>query len=178
MVAVILSAQCTDERVNKVIPGFFKRFKTVKAVAGASLEDIEDEIRSTGFFRNKAKSLKGNAAVLLAEHGGDVPRTLAELVKLPGVGRKTASAVLGAAFGLVEGVVVDTHVTRISRLLHLSDEKTPEKIERDLIEILPKKDWIRWTHMIIDHGRAVCVARRPKCAECVLSDLCPSSEVK
>lgn len=175
MVATILSAQCTDERVNMVTPALFKRFPTPEKMAGADQGELEDLIKTTGFFRNKAKSIKNNAIELLQRHGGDVPRTLAELVKLPGVGRKTASAVLGAGFGLAEGVVVDTHVTRISRLLGLTSQKTPEKIERDLIEILPKKDWISWTHMIIDHGRAVCIARRPRCGDCELAALCPSA---
>lgn len=175
MVSTILSAQCTDERVNMVTPELFARFPKPEKMAGAPIEEIEELIRSTGFYRNKAKSIKNNAIMLLSDFGGEIPRTLADLVKLPGVGRKTASVVLGAGFGLAEGVVVDTHVVRISRLLGLTDNKTPEKIERDLIEILPKKDWILWTHLIIDHGRAVCVARRPKCPECPLCKLCPSA---
>lgn len=175
MVATILSAQCTDERVNLVTPKLFAHYPTPKKMAEARLVDIEELIRSTGFFRNKAKSLSGNARMLLVNHGGKMPRTLAELVKLPGVGRKTASVVLGAGFGLAEGVVVDTHVSRICRLLNLSQGKSPEKIERDLIEALPRKDWIIWTHLIIDHGRAVCVARRPDCPACPLKKLCPSA---
>jgi len=175
MVSTILSAQCTDERVNMVTPELFARFPTPGKMAAAPIEEIEELIRSTGFYRNKAKSIKNNAIMLLSDFGGEIPRTLADLVKLPGVGRKTASVVLGAGFGLAEGVVVDTHVVRISRLLGLTENKTPEKIERDLIEILPKKDWILWTHLIIDHGRAVCVARRPKCPECPLCKLCPSA---
>ncbi|HSH00248.1 MAG TPA: endonuclease III, partial [candidate division Zixibacteria bacterium] len=169
MVATILSAQCTDERVNMVTPALFERFPAPEKMAGAAQDELEELIKTTGFFRNKAKSIKNNAIELLQRHAGAVPRTLAELVKLPGVGRKTASAVLGAGFGLAEGVVVDTHVTRISRLLGLTSQKTPEKIERDLMEILPKKDWIGWTHMIIDHGRAVCIARRPRCGDCALA---------
>ncbi len=175
MVATILSAQCTDERVNMVTPELFKRFPKPKAMAAAPIEEIEEIIRSTGFYRNKAKSIKNNAIMLLADFGGEIPRTLAELTKLPGVGRKTGSVVLGAGFGLAEGVVVDTHVVRISRLLGLTNEKTPVKIERDLISLLPKKDWILWTHLIIDHGRAVCIARRPQCQECPLHKLCPSA---
>jgi len=175
MISTILSAQCTDERVNMVTPELFARFPTPEKMAAAPIEEIEEMIRSTGFYRNKAKSIKNNAIMLLADFGGEIPRTLAELVKLPGVGRKTASVVLGAGFGLAEGVVVDTHVVRISRLLGLTENKTPEKIERDLIELLPKKDWILWTHLIIDHGRAICIARRPQCAECPLRKLCPSA---
>ncbi len=176
MVATILSAQCTDERVNMVTPSLFKRFPKPAAMAAAPIEEIEEIIRSTGFYHNKAKSIKNNAIMLLADFGGEIPRTLNELIKLPGVGRKTGSVVLGAGFGLAEGVVVDTHVVRISRLLGLTEEKTPEKIERDLIDLLPKKDWILWTHLIIDHGRAVCIARRPQCHECALAKLCPSAE--
>lgn len=175
MVATILSAQCTDERVNKVTPALFKRFPTPQKMAGAKQEELEELVRTTGFFRNKAKSIKNNAIALLENHGGKIPKTLDELTKLPGVGRKTGSVVLGAGFGLAEGVVVDTHVVRIAQLLKLVAQKTPEKIERELIEILPKKDWIIWTHLIIDHGRAICIARRPNCAECVLNRLCPST---
>jgi len=175
MVATILSAQCTDERVNMVTPELFKRFPKPTAMAAAPVEEIEEIIRSTGFYRNKAKSIKNNAIMLLADFGGEIPLTLSELTKLPGVGRKTGSVVLGAGYGLAEGVVVDTHVVRISRLLGLTDEKTPVKIERDLIDLLPKKDWIIWTHLIIDHGRAVCIARRPQCGECPLSKMRPSA---
>ena len=175
MVSTILSAQCTDERVNMVTPNLFKRFPTPQKMAGAKQEELEELIRTTGFFRNKAKSIKNNAMQLLENHGGEIPRTLDELIKLPGVGRKTGSVVLGAGFSLAEGVVVDTHVVRIAQLLKLTAQKTPEKIERDLMEILPKKDWIIWTHLIIDHGRAICIARRPRCPECVLNRLCPSA---
>ena len=175
MVATILSAQCTDERVNMVTPALFKRFPTPQKMAGAKQEELEELVRTTGFFRNKAKSIKNNAIALLDKHGGEIPKTLNELTSLPGVGRKTGSVVLGAGFGLAEGVVVDTHVVRIAQLLKLTAHKTPEKIERDLIAILPKKDWIIWTHLIIDHGRAVCIARRPRCGDCVLNRLCPSA---
>ena len=175
MVSTILSAQCTDERVDMVTPPLFKRFPTPQKMAGAKQEELEELIRTTGFFRNKAKSIKNNAILLLENHGGEIPKTLDELIKLPGVGRKTGSVVLGAGFGLAEGVVVDTHVVRIAQLLELTAHKTPEKIERDLMEVLPKKDWIIWTHLIIDHGRAICIARRPRCAECVLNHLCPSA---
>lgn len=177
MVATILSAQCTDERVNMVTPALFKRFPTPEKMAQADPTELEKLIRTTGFFRNKAKSIKNNAVILLEKYNGKIPNTLDELTKLPGVGRKTGSVVLGAGFGLSEGIVVDTHVTRISRLLKLTDSKTPEKIEQDLMKLLPKKDWIAWTHMIIHHGRAVCIARRPKCGECVLANLCPSAEI-
>ncbi|MFQ5607884.1 MAG: endonuclease III [Candidatus Zixiibacteriota bacterium] len=175
MVSTILSAQCTDERINMVTPALFMRFPTPEKMAGAGQEELEELIRTTGFFRNKAKSIRNNAISLLDAYGGEIPKTLEELTKLPGVGRKTGSVVLGAGFGLAEGVVVDTHVTRISRLLELSSQKSPEKIERDLMEILPKKKWIEWTHLIINHGRAICVARRPDCAACALNDLCPSA---
>lgn len=175
MVSTILSAQCTDERVNMVTPALFKRFPTPQKMAGAKQEELEELVRTTGFFRNKAKSIKNNAIALLDKHGGEIPKTLDELTSLPGVGRKTGSVVLGAGFGLAEGVVVDTHVVRIAQLLKLTAHKTPEKIERDLIAILSQKDWIIWTHLIIDHGRAICIARRPRCGDCVLNRLCPSA---
>lgn len=175
MVATILSAQCTDERVNMVTPKLFARYPDAEAMAGARISSIESLVKTTGFFRNKAKSIKGNAVMLLDKYGAEIPMTLNELIKLPGVGRKTGSVVLGAGFGIAEGIVVDTHVTRIARLLGLTTAKSAEKIERDLMAILPKKDWIVWTHLIIDHGRAVCIARRPQCGDCVLNKLCPST---
>lgn len=175
LVATILSAQCTDERVNMTTPALFERFKTVKDFAEADISEIEEYIKSTGFFRNKAKSIKNSAVKLLEEHGGKMPKDLETLVKLPGVGRKTGSVILGAGFGLAEGIVVDTHVTRISNLLKLTSHKDAVKIEKDLMKIVEKKDWIIFTHLLIDHGRAICIARRPKCAECAVSELCPSS---
>lgn len=177
LVATILSAQCTDERVNMVTPALFKRYKTVQAFAEADLEELQQLIYTTGFFNNKAKAIKKSAQELLERHGGEMPRTLDELVKLSGVGRKTASVILGNAFGIAEGVVVDTHVARISRLLGFTDYKDAVKIERDLMALIPKKDWIDFSHMIILHGRGICKARRPDCPNCPLSSLCPSSTV-
>ncbi len=175
LVATILSAQCTDERVNIVTKDLFKKYKGPKDYAEVSGEELEEDIRSTGFFRNKAKSLKNSAKEIVEKHGGTMPDTMEELVKLPGVGRKTASVILGTAFGKAEGVVVDTHVTRLSNRLGLTKEKNPEKIERDLMDILDKKDWIVFSHLIIDHGRAVCNARKPDCANCVIAEFCPSA---
>jgi endonuclease-3 len=176
-VATILSAQCTDKRVNMVTPALFERFPTATDYAAASLEEIEEMIRSTGFYRNKAKSLKGLGQALVDDHDGEVPRSMTELVKLPGVGRKTANVVLGNAFGIEEGVVVDTHVGRISRLLYLTENKDAVRAEHDLMELVPEGDWTIWSHLLIDHGRKVCIARRPRCGDCVLADLCPSAEI-
>lgn len=176
LVATILSAQCTDKRVNLVTPALFERFPTPAAMGEAEIEELEELVRSTGFFRNKARSLSGLGRALTKDHRGQVPSTMAELTALPGVGRKTANVVLGNAFGIDEGVVVDTHVQRISKLLGLTDQKTPEKIERDLMEWVPKTDWTLWAHLLILHGRNVCKARRPACGDCVLIDLCPSAE--
>lgn len=177
LVATILSAQCTDKRVNMVTPALFERYPAAADYAAAPLPELEEMIRSTGFFRNKARSLKGLGQALEAEYGGEVPREMAALVALPGVGRKTANVVLGNAFGIEEGVVVDTHVGRISRKLALTEEKDAVKVERDLMELVPRSDWTLWAHLLIDHGRAVCKARRPECTQCVLADLCPSAEV-
>ena len=177
LVATILSAQCTDKRVNMVTPELFRRCPTAADYAEIPAEELEELIRSTGFFRNKAKSLRGMGQALTEEHGGEVPDEMAALVALPGVARKTANVVLGNAFDKNEGVVVDTHVGRIANLLSLTAEKSPVKIERDLIELVPRQDWTLWSHLLIDHGRAVCKARRPDCDRCVLVDLCPSAEV-
>jgi endonuclease-3 len=177
LVATILSAQCTDERVNMVTPALFKKYRSVKAFAEADQKELERDIYTTGFYSNKAKSLRLSAQKILAEHGGKIPRTLDELVKLPGVGRKTASVILGVAFGLAEGIVVDTHVARVSRLLGLSGEKDALKIERDLMKVIPPADWIDFSHLMIYHGRAVCIARRPRCGDCALADCCPSAKV-
>ena len=174
-VATILSAQCTDKRVNLVTPELFRRWPTPEALAKAPLREIEKVIRSTGFFRNKAKSLKGLARALVAEHGGDVPRTTQELVALPGIGRKTANVILGNAFGLNEGIVVDTHVARLSRRFGLTRETDPVRIERALIPLFDRPTWTMLSHLLIWHGRRVCDARRPRCSDCVLSDICPSS---
>ncbi len=178
LVATILSAQCTDKRVNMVTPALFARYPTAAAYAEAELAELEEMIRTTGFFRNKARSLKGLGQALVAEHDGEVPSEMAALVKLPGTGRKTANVVLGNAFGIDEGVVVDTHVGRISRLLGLTEEKDPVKVERDLMRVVPQSDWTLWAHLLIDHGRAVCKARRPDCGNCVLADLCPSADLQ
>ena len=172
MVATILSAQCTDERVNKVTKQLFKKYKKPIDFAQAPIELLEEDIRSTGFFRNKAKSIKNSAQALVENHKGKVPDNIKELIKLAGVGRKTATVILGTGFGKAEGVTVDTHVSRISQRLGLTSEKTPEKIEKDLMDILPKKDWILFSHLLIDHGRAVCKARTPECERCFLSKLC------
>jgi endonuclease-3 len=173
LAATILSAQCTDERVNMVTPALFAKYPTPAKLAAARPADVERMIQSTGFFRAKTKSLRGMARGLVEQHGGDVPRDLDALVALPGVGRKTANVVLGTAFGIPTGVVVDTHVQRISRLLGLTTGKTPEQIERDLMALLPKREWIDFSHRLIHHGRRICIARRPKCPECPLLRLCP-----
>ncbi len=170
--ATILSAQCTDERVNLVTPMLFAKYPNPVALAAARQADVEKIIRSTGFFRSKATNLIGMAQGLIERFGGELPRTLDEMVSLPGVGRKTANVVLGTAFGLPTGVVVDTHVKRITRLLGLTTNKTPEKIERDLQVLLPKAEWINFSHRLIHHGRRICIARKPKCAECPLLSLC------
>jgi len=175
--ATILSAQCTDARVNMVTPVLFSRYPTPQALAAARPEDVERIIMSTGFFRNKTKSLIGMAQALVAEHGGEVPHTMEELRVLPGVGRKTANVILGNAFGINEGVTVDTHVTRLSRLLGLSRQDDPVKIEQDLMLLFPRDDWGLLSHLLIFHGRQVCIARRPRCGECVLANLCPSARL-
>jgi endonuclease-3 len=176
-VATILSAQTTDHRVNMVTPDLFRRYPDAPALAAARQEDVEEIIRSTGFFRNKATNIIGFARGLMAEHDGEVPATLAELSALPGVGRKTANVILGNAFGLDEGVVVDTHVKRLSALLGFTRERTPEKVEQDLMALFPAERWTMLSHLLIWHGRRVCVARRPRCGDCVASHLCPSSTV-
>ena len=175
LVATILSAQCTDARVNMVTPALFARYPTAGALAHAAQPELEDIIRSTGFFRSKSKNLIGMAQALVADHQGEVPRTMAALEALPGVGRKTANVVLGNAFGIDEGVVVDTHVTRLARLLELTRAKEAPKIEQDLMALFPRKDWTLLAHLLISHGRQVCIARRPKCDACVLADVCPSA---
>ncbi len=177
MVATILSAQCTDERVNMVTPALFERFKTIKDFAEASTEELEQLIYTTGFFRAKAKAIKQSAQQLMEQYGGEIPPTLEELVKLQGVGRKTASVILGAGFGLAEGIVVDTHVGRISRKLGFTRKNHPAKIERDLMTLIDKEDWIAFSHLLIYHGRSICVARSPRCAECPVRKLCPGAEV-
>lgn len=173
LVATILSAQCTDERVNKVTPELFRKYPTAAAFAAAPREELEAAIRSTGFFRNKAKSIQNCCRMLVEEHGGEVPGTMDELVKLPGVARKTASVVLGDAFGKAEGIVVDTHVLRLSARLGLTREKQAEKVERDLMAAVPRAHWIHFAHWLIFHGRETCQARKPACDRCALRDICP-----
>ncbi len=177
VVATILSAQCTDARVNMVTPHLFTKYRTAADYAAVDPRVLETEIQSTGFFRNKTKSIIGMAQALVERHGGEVPQTMEELTALPGVGRKTANVILGTWFKKNEGVVVDTHVHRLSRLLRLTRQDDPVKIEQDLMEIVPRADWTWFSHTLIQHGRSVCIARRPKCADCVLNRLCPSSTV-
>jgi len=176
-VATILSAQCTDVRVNLVTPALFDRYPDVEALAAADPGELEEIVRSTGFFRNKTKNLIGMAEAVVRLHGGEIPRTMKELEKLPGVGRKTANVILGNAFGIDEGVVVDTHVRRLSNRLTFSRQQDPVKIEQDLIRLFPRDRWTLLSHLLIFHGRAVCTARKPKCDECTLAHLCPSSRV-
>jgi endonuclease-3 len=176
LVATILSAQCTDVRVNMVTPELFRRFPTPQKMAKATLPQIEALIRTTGFYHNKAKSIQGAARKVVEEFGGQVPQTLAELITLPGVARKTANVVLGVCFGKAEGVVVDTHVFRIARRLSLAKGETPEKVEQELMRVLPQSRWIGFSHQIIHHGRQVCEARKPKCDRCNLETLCTSKD--
>ncbi len=175
LVATILSAQCTDERVNMVTPALFRRYPDVQALADARPEELEEMIRSTGFFRNKTKSLLGMANAVVERHGGRVPDEMDALTKLPGVGRKTANVVLGNAFHKNVGVVVDTHVRRLAQRLGLTDNDDPEKIEQDLMQVVPREDWTDIAHLFIYHGRAICTARKPRCGDCVLNDICPSA---
>ncbi len=176
-VATILSAQTTDVRVNMVTPELFRRYPDAEALAGAAQEDVEEIVRTTGFFRNKARNVIGFARGVAGEHGGEVPASMEALAALPGVGRKTANVILGNAFGIDEGVVVDTHVKRLSTLLRFTGEKTPEKIERDLMGLFPPERWTLLSHLLIWHGRRVCDARKPRCEACVVSRFCPSSRV-
>jgi len=176
LVATILSAQCTDKRVNMVTPGLFKKYPTIRDFAAAKQEEVAQDIRSTGFFNNKAKSVIGAARKILSDFGGEIPRDIDRLLTVPGAARKTANVVLGTAFGIASGVVVDTHVQRISRRLDLTKETDPVKIEKDLVKILPKEKWILFSHQIIHHGRALCIARNPRCAECRLEPLCYSKD--
>jgi endonuclease-3 len=175
-VATILSAQCTDVRVNLVTPKLFKAFPTPKAMAAASLPELEELIRTTGFFRNKAKSIQGAARVVVETFGGKVPQTMEEILTLPGVARKTGNVVLGSWYGIAEGVVVDTHVMRLSRRLELTRETAPEKVERDLMKIIPPDRWIAFSHELIHHGRQICIARKPRCVDCTLERLCNSAD--
>jgi endonuclease-3 len=176
LVATILSAQCTDDRVNIVTKSLFKKYKAAKDYAEVPQEELEKDIQSTGFYRNKAKSIRAMAASLVEQHGGQVPRTMDELTHLAGVGRKTANVVLGNAFDINVGVVVDTHVTRLSQRLGLTKHTDAVKIEQDLIEVVPREEWTLWSHLLIHHGRAICQARKPKCTKCPLRPHCPSAE--
>jgi endonuclease-3 len=177
LVATILSAQCTDVRVNAVTQSLFKKYRKPEDYLAVPSEELEEDIRPTGFFRNKAKSIRGLCQALIENHKGQVPQTMEEMVKLPGVGRKTANVVLGSAFGLATGVVVDTHVRRLSFRMGLTREDDPEKIEQDLMKILPSEVWVDFGHAMIWHGRQVCIARKPKCSSCMIADLCPKSGV-
>ena len=175
-VATILSAQCTDVRVNLVTPALFKAFPNPKAMAAASLPELEELIRTTGFFRNKAKNIQGAARVVTEEFGGKVPQTMEEILRLPGVARKTANVVLGSWYGIAVGVVVDTHVMRLSQRLELTKSTAPVKVEQDLMKIIPQDRWIAFSHELIHHGRQVCVARKPRCVDCTLERLCNSKD--
>jgi endonuclease III len=178
LVATILSAQCTDERVNVVTESLFRKYREAGDYVRAERAELEADIRSTGFFRNKAKAIQGACRMIVERYEGHVPESLDELLELPGVARKTANVVLGDAFQVASGIVVDTHVARLSQRLKLSEHEQPEKIERDLIELIPRRDWITLPHLLIAHGRRVCKARTPLCSECVLEPLCPSSLLK
>src|SRR6476660_1312301 len=176
--ATILSAQCNDERVNIVTADLFRKYTKPEDYLKVPARELEKDIQSTGFFRNKTKSIQGTSRLLTEEYGGEVPHTMDELLELPGVARKTANVVLGNAFGIKAGVVVDTHVTRLSHRLDLAREKTAEKIEKELIPIVPRKDWVIFPHLMIYHGRKICKARNPLCVECMIEKLCPSSSLK
>jgi len=176
LVATILSAQCTDERVNKITPALFKKYPSAQAFARAQQEELEAKIRSTGFFRNKAKNIIGAAQKICADFGGEVPDAMEQLLTLPGVARKTANIVLSSAFKKAVGIAVDTHVKRISERLGLSAQQDPEKIEKDLMALVPKKDWLDFNYLLVNHGRAICIARKPNCPECPLKNLCPSAK--
>ena len=176
LVATILSAQCTDVRVNLATPALFAAFPTPKAMAAASLPELEGLVRTTGFFRNKAKSIKGAGRVITDEFGGEVPKTMDELLRIPGAARKTANVVLGSWYGIAVGVVVDTHVLRLSRRLELTKETTPQRVEQDLMQIIPQTKWIEFSHQMIYHGRQICYARKPRCADCTLERLCNSAD--
>jgi endonuclease-3 len=173
LVSTILSAQCTDERVNIVTATLFRKYRTPQDYIDVAPEELEIDIHSTGFYRNKAKNIQGACQKIIELYAGEIPQTMEELLVLNGVARKTANVVLGNAFGIASGVVVDTHVSRLSQRLGITEETTPEKIEKDLSELVPQNDWIMFPHWLISHGRAICQARKPKCSECVLNDICP-----
>ena len=173
LVATILSAQCTDERVNIVTKALFGKYCSAADYAQAPIAELEADVQSTGFFRNKAKNIQACCRLLMERHGGELPQDIEQLVELPGIGRKTANVLLGTAFGIASGVVVDTHVTRLSRRLGLSQQKAPEKIEKDLMDVIPRKEWVAFSHRMIQHGRKVCTARKPQCGVCPLDTICP-----
>jgi endonuclease III len=177
LVATMLSAQSTDVQVNRVTQSLFSKYRTAEDYAESPPGELEEDIRTTGFYRNKARSLRNMASALVEEHEGEVPRTMRELVALPGVGRKTANVVLGNAFGVDEGIVVDTHVRRVSGRLGITENRDPGKIERDLMQVVPKRDWTVFSHILILHGRRTCKARKPDCPNCVLNDICPSADL-
>ena len=176
LVSTILSAQCTDERVNKITPGLFKRYRTPRDFARAKQALLEKEIRSTGFYRNKAKNIIATSKKIVGEFSGRVPNTMDKLVTLPGVARKTANIVLSSSFHKAEGIAVDTHVKRLSQRVGLSKEKEPKKIKKDLLRIVPRKDWLDFNYLLVDHGRRICMARKPLCKECIIKHLCPSAK--
>ena len=178
LVATILSAQCTDKRVNEITPGLFRKYPTIHDFANASQAEMAQDIRSTGFFNNKSKSVIGAAKTILTDFGGEVPRDMAKLLTVPGAARKTANVVLGTAYGITSGVVVDAHVQRIAQRLDLTKESDPKKIEQDLMKVIPREKWILFSHQIIHHGRGPCVARKPKCDECRLEPLCYAADKK
>jgi endonuclease-3 len=175
LIATILSAQCTDKRVNIVTKSLFKKYRTVQDYAKADLKELEEDIKSTGFYHNKAKNIKKCCQMLIDKFNGQIPKTMEEILELPGVARKTANIVLANVYGVVEGIAVDTHVRRVAKRLGLTDNENPDKIEKDLMEIVPKKSWARITDLLIFHGRRVCIAKHPNCAGCVLNDFCPSA---
>lgn len=175
LIATILSAQATDEQINKITPLLFKKYKTAKDFANADIEELEQEIRSSGFYHNKAKNIKNCCRMLVEKYNGEVPKTMAELVELPGVARKTANIVLSNAYDIIEGIAVDTHVRRLAQRLVLSENDNPEKIEKDLMMLIPKEQWARITDLLIFHGRRVCTAKKPDCKRCVLNKICPSA---
>jgi len=178
LIATILSAQCTDERVNIVTENLFRKYRKPEDYLKVSQEELEQDIRSTGFFRNKAKNIQVACEKIVKNFGGEIPQTMEELLTLNGVARKTANVVLGNAFGIPSGVVVDTHVSRLSQRLGISENEAPEKIEKDLMELVPEEDWIMFPHWLISHGRAVCQARKPKCEVCIFQEICPSSRLR
>jgi len=178
LVATMLSAQCTDKKVNEVTPGVFKKYQSAKDFAEADLRELEKEIRPTGFYRNKAKNIQAAAQKIEKDFSGKVPSSMDDLLTLPGVARKTANIVLSSAYHKAEGIAVDTHVKRLSQRLGLSDEKNPDKIERDLMDVVPKKEWLHFNYMLVNHGRKICQAKKPLCGECRLNQLCPSAQIK